>query len=142
MHACYKGSSFVQPALWFTLCAKSWRCDPLKVWVVRSAEACARQVRRHGLAAVKQVWAHTNSQGPIACLRVLLRRCRVEAAAEQWACQGDTLLDPLEAEPAVRRAFLLEAVRKADLSVAAARKGMGGLLSLDVPQARSRCSLM
>ena len=69
-------------------------------------------------------------------MRALLRHCRVDAAFEHWACRGDTLLNPLEADPAARRAFLLEAVCKADLSVAATRKGMGGLLSLDVAQAR------
>ena len=40
MHACDQGSRFVQSALWFVLCAASWRSDPVKVWLIKAAEAC------------------------------------------------------------------------------------------------------
>ena len=73
MHACYKGSRFVQSALWFVLCAASWRSDPVKVWLLKAAEACARQVRTHGVDLLQRVWDARGKLGPVAGLQAVLR---------------------------------------------------------------------
>ena len=68
MHACYKGSRFVQSSLWFVLCSASWRSDPVKVWMIKAADACARQARTHGLELVQRVWDARGKLGPVAGL--------------------------------------------------------------------------
>ncbi len=70
MHACYKGSRFVQTLLWFVLCSASWRSDQVKVWMIKAAEACARQARTHGLELVQRVWDARGKLGPVAGLQV------------------------------------------------------------------------
>ena len=71
LHACYKGSRFVQAALWFVFCAGSWRSDPVRVWLIKAAEACARQVSIHGVDLVRRVWDCSGKLGPVAGLKAM-----------------------------------------------------------------------
>ena len=127
MHACYKGSRFVQASLWFVLCAASWRSDPVKVWMIKAAEACARQARTHGLDLMQRVWEAGGRLGPVAGLQAVLLAAGVEATLEGWVADGVVLRDPLLASVADRKAFILGAVQAADLRKAASRKGQTGL---------------
>jgi hypothetical protein len=136
MHACYKGSRFVQASLWFVLCAASWRSDPVKVWMTKAAEACARQVRTHGLDLLQRVWEAGGRLGPVAGLQAVLLAAGVEATLEEWVADGVTLRDPLLASAADRKAFILGAVQAADLRKAASRKGQSLVAQVDVVEAR------
>ena len=136
LHACYKGSRFAQAALWFTFCATTWKCDPAKVWGVKAAEAVARQVAQKGLEAVRCVWEAETRDGPVAGLKAVLRQFGVVAGCEEWAAQGRVLRQPLQAAPADRKSFILEAVERADLLKAATRKGQGDISRVDVGEAR------
>ena len=95
MHAYYKGSRFVQASLWFVLCAASWRSDPVKkVWMIKAAEACARQARTHGLDLMQRVWEAGGKLGPVAGLQAVLVAAGVEATLEEWVADGVVLRDP------------------------------------------------
>ena len=60
----------------------------------------------------------------------------VEATAEEWTVDGETLENPLLASAMVRRRYLLKAVQKADLRSASARRGQADIMSVDVELAR------
>jgi hypothetical protein len=136
MHACYKGSRFAQSSLWFVLCADTWRSDPVKVWMVKAAEACARQARNYGLDLLQRVWEAKGKNGPVAGLQAVLLAAGVEATLEEWVADGLTLRDPLLSSAADRKAFILGAVQAADLRRAAARRGQSLLAQVDVQEAR------
>lgn len=135
LHACYRGSRFMQAALWFVFAARTWRSDPVKVWCVKAAEAVARQVANRGRDVVGQVW-QSSKDGPVAGLKFLLHQVGVEAGPEEWSGGGRVLQGPLEASPAVRKEFLLGAIQSMDLQKAAARKGQEGIRGVDVSEAR------
>ena len=105
LHACYKGSRFVQGALWFVFCADSWRSDPVKVWLVKAAEACSRQLLAHGEQLVREVWESGNATGPIAGLKAILLHCGIDATLDACVAGGSVLRRPLEAAAAERRVF-------------------------------------
>ena len=139
--ACYKGSRFVQTALWFVFCARTWRSDPMKVWVIKAAEAVARQCAVHGLEAVQEVWAAKPRGGPVAGLKTLLTACGVEAEWNRWEAGGVTLQQPMRVDAAVRKDFLLRAVQVLDLRQASRRKGQLAIDSVDVLEARRLLAL-
>ena len=73
------------------------------VWLIKAAEACARQVSLHGLDLVRRVWEAGGSNGPVAGLRAVLHFCGVEASIDVWTAGGCSLRGPLEGGAAARK---------------------------------------
>ena len=61
------------------------------VWVLKAADACARQTRTHGPEAVQKVWNTKGKDGPVAGLKVLLATIGVSVSNETWSIEGASL---------------------------------------------------
>ena len=106
-------------------CYNSWRADPGAVWVWKAVESARLIGRSQGRQALAATLA-ARTQGPIGGLKIALAWAALELRGTiLWShAEGPCIL---EATRHQQRSFVLQAIRRHDLSKAGARKEQQGL---------------
>ena len=125
LFALHRGSRFCQLPLFITIAVNSWRADPGAVWVWKAVESARLIGRSQGRQALAATLA-ARTQGPIGGLKIALAWAALELRGTiLWShAEGPCIL---EATRHQQRSFVLQAIRRHDLSKAGARKEQQGL---------------